>query len=229
MSSMRTTWNRDLRIGSDFSILGAWGGQCIPEFEVDPPPELKQCLPLLALRTSERDSWTNIATWSEAFPVGAGLCVRRDVVAEFQRQTAACHLRQVLDRKGEALLSGQDYDIDLTACEMGLGCGVFHTLKLTHLIPARRLTVDYMLKLTYGHAFSTALLLTARGKPPSDPLPTGFKRVARKVRLRRQPYPRRALIWAQMTGTHDGLRFGQEPRSVAKLSDALSRVAPLLP
>ena len=88
--------------------------------------------------------------WSEAYPYGAGLCVRRGVMAEVQRRTTACGLRQSLGRKGQLLLSGEDYDINLTACDMGLGCGVFQALKLTHLIPARRLTADYMLKLCYG-------------------------------------------------------------------------------
>ena len=95
-----------------------------------------------------------------------------------------------LDRRGQALLSGQDYDINLTACDVGLGCGVFQSLKLTHLIPARRITTDYLLKLYYGHAFSNAVLFTARGKHPTDPLPNRFKQLLWKVRLRRQPYPR---------------------------------------
>jgi len=218
-----------LRVASAYSFLGTWGGQCIPEFEVEPAPELKQYLPFLALRTSERDLWTNLAGWSEAYPYGAGLCVRRDVIAEFRRQTMGCRLRLSLDRKGQILLSGQDYDINLTACDMGLGCGVFLTLKLTHLMPARRVTADYMLRVTYGHAFSNALLFTARGKPPSDPLPTPFKRLLWKARLRRQPYPQRAFIWAGLIGTHDGLRFCQKNQTTATSTPISVKLSDLLP
>ena len=149
------------------------------------------------------------SVWNAAYPNGAGQCVRRRVMAEVRRQTIVCPLRQSLDRRGKNLLTGQDYDIILTACDMGLGCGVFQALKLTHLIPARRLTADYLVELSYGNAFSNAVLLTARGNPPTDPLPTRFKRVLWKARLRRQSYLRRAFIWAGMIGTHDGLRYCQ--------------------
>ena len=118
-----------LRVASKYSFLGTWGGQCVPEFEVEPALELKPYLPSLALRTTERDLWTNLVGWSEAYPYGAGMCVRRGVMAEVQRQTTACGLRQSLGRRGQLLLSGEDYDINLTACDMGLGCGVFRALR----------------------------------------------------------------------------------------------------
>src|SRR5262249_41143304 len=153
----------------------------------------------LALRTTERDFWTNVAgAWSEAYPGGAGLCVRREVVAEFSRGTMACGLRRLLWKQ---MRSFEDLDINLTACDMGLGCGVFHLLKRTHLIPACRLNADYLLKVSYGNAFSGALLFTARGKPPADPLPTRLTRLIWKARLLRQPSLQRAFSWAGLTGT----------------------------
>jgi glycosyltransferase involved in cell wall biosynthesis len=218
-----------LRIGQMYPLLGTWGGQCIPEYEVEPAPELKPYLPSIAVWTTDRDSWTNLAGWSEAYPYGAGMCVRRGVMAEVRRQTTACRLRQSLERKGQVILSGGDYDVNLTACDMGLGCGVFHLLKLTHLIPAYRVKIDYMLKINYVHSYSSAVLFTARGKPPSDPLPTPFKRLLWKARLRRHPYPQRAFIWADMTGTHDGVRFCQQTRTTATASPTLAKLSELLP
>ena len=219
-----------LRVTREYSFLGTWGGQCVPEFEVEPAPELKPYVGYLALRTTERDFWTNVAgDWSEAYPASAGLCVRRGVMAEVQRRTTACGLRQSLGRRGQLLLSGEDYDINLTACDMGLGCGVFQALKLTHLIPARRLSADYLVKLWYGNAFSNALLFTARGKPPTDPLPTRFKRLLWKARLRRQPYPQRAFIWAGLIGTHDGLRFCQKNQTTATSTPVSVKLSGLLP
>ena len=155
---------QSLWIGREYPFLGTWGGQCIPEYEVEPAPELKPYLPGLALRTTERDLWTNVAGgWSEAYPYGAGMCVRRGVMTEVQRQTTACGLLQSLDRRGQLLLSGGDYDINLTACDMGLGCGVFLSLKLTHLIPAYRVDIKYMLNMSYMHSFSNALLFRPAG------------------------------------------------------------------
>ena len=219
-----------LRVAREYPFLGTWGGQCVPEFEVEPAPELKPYVGYVTLRTTERDFWTNVAgDWSEAYPVGAGLFVRRGVMAEVQRQTTACGLRQSLDRRGQLLLSGGDSDITLTACDMGLGCGVFQALKLTHLIPARRLSADYLVKLCYGNAFSSALLFTARGKPPTDPLPTRFKRLIWKARLLRQPYMRRAFIWSGLLGTHDGLRFCEKGQTIATSTHASAKLSGLLP
>ncbi len=219
-----------LRVAREYSFLGAWGGQCVPEFEVEPAPELKPYVGYVTLRTTERDFWSNVAcVSSEAYPAGAGLCVRRGVMAEVQRQTTACGLRQSLDRRGQLLLSGGDSNITLTTCDMGLGCGVFQALKLTHLIPARRLSADYLVKLCYGNAFSNALLFTARGKPPTDPLPTRFKRLIWKARLRRQAYPRRAFIWASLIGTHDGLRFCEKGQTIATSTPVSAELSGMLP
>jgi glycosyltransferase involved in cell wall biosynthesis len=196
-----------LRIAREYPFLGTWGGQCVAEYEVEPAAELESYLAGLAIRTTERDLWTNLAGWSDAYPFGAGMCVRRRVMSEFCRQTTQSALRLCLGRKGRALLSGEDHEINLTACDLGLGCGVFQALKLTHLILARRVTVEYMLKMAYAHGFSNAVLLSARGKAPADPLPTATARLLWKLRLLRQPYPHRALRWAGLAGAHDGLRF----------------------
>jgi len=112
---------------------------------------------------------------------------------------------------------------------MGLGCGLFQALKLTHLIPARRLSADYLVKLWYGYAFSNALLFTARGKPPTDPLPTRFKRLIWKARLLRQPYMRRAFIWSGLLGTHDGLRFCEKGQTIATSTTVSAELSGLLP
>ena len=85
-----------------------------------------------------------------------------------------------------------------------------------------------MLELTYGHAFSNVLLFTARGKAPSDPLPTPFKRLLWKARLRRHPYPQRAFIWAQMIGTHDGLWSCQQPRTATRPSPGSGELSDLI-
>jgi glycosyltransferase involved in cell wall biosynthesis len=211
-----------LRIATAYPFLGTWGGQCVPEFEVEPIPDLTPYLFSLAIRTTERNLWTNVAgQWCEAYPFGAGLFVRRRVIDQARARTIACGLRQKLDRTGDLLLSGGDHEINLTACDMGLGCGVFQPLKLTHLIPSRRLTAGYMLRLWYGHHYSNALLFSARGATPADPLPTKFKRFFWKARLRRYPYPNRAFVWAQMLGIHDGLQFCRHARASSSVSQTL--------
>ncbi len=73
-----------LTIANAWPILGAWGGQCLAEFEVSPAPHLMPHIQSLAIRACDRDSWSNLPTWSEAFPYGAGMCVRRKVMIRYR-------------------------------------------------------------------------------------------------------------------------------------------------
>src|SRR5690348_11064542 len=46
-----------LEIAKRHRMLGAWSGQVVPEFEIPPPDDLRDLLPLLCLRNLERDVW----------------------------------------------------------------------------------------------------------------------------------------------------------------------------
>jgi glycosyltransferase involved in cell wall biosynthesis len=196
-----------LRVSESWPILGTWGGQCEAEYENQPDPSLLPFIGNLAVRTCTRDSWSNARAWCEAYPYGAGLCVRRKVMEEYHRHTSACELRQSLGRTGQQLFSGEDYDINLTACDLGLGCGVFEDLKLTHLIPAHRVTEEYLLRVCYGHAYSNAVLFAARGEERPNPMPTFFHWVLWKLRLARLPRTVRRVRWAELTGARDAIEF----------------------
>jgi hypothetical protein len=57
----------------------------------------------------------------------------------------------------------------LTAVDMGLGMGVFPDLKLIHLIPAQRLTANYLKRLHEGIEFNHHWLMHIRNpayRPP---------------------------------------------------------------
>ena len=53
-----------------------------------------------------------------------------------------------------------------TACDIGLGTGKFTALKMTHLIPAFRLELDYLERLVEGMIYSHTILDSTRGKLP---------------------------------------------------------------
>jgi hypothetical protein len=147
-----------LRVAEEKGFLGAWSGQCRPEFEVTPPDWSRRYFGNLVLREFDKDVWSNLPRLAETMPCGAGLCVRREV-AEHYLKLHDSGLRQVqFDRTGEVLLSGGDNDIAACACGLGLGVGLITALKLTHLIPPERLTVDYQKRLAEGIHFSSALL-----------------------------------------------------------------------
>jgi hypothetical protein len=64
----------------------------------------------------------------------------------------------ITDRQGDSLFSGGDVEISYVCCRHGLGIGIFPELKLTHLIPRRRLSEDYFVRLAEGTCFSGFLL-----------------------------------------------------------------------
>jgi hypothetical protein len=158
-----------LRLGGEWPMLGAWGGSIVPSFEVEPPAWAGPYLRYLALREVREDKWSNLTDNPGLMPWGAGMCVRREVALEYARRLAADPVRLALDRRGQALPSCGDSDFAMTACDMGLGTGLFRALRLTHLIPAGRLQEAYLLRLMQGMAYSLAILQALRGPPPGWP------------------------------------------------------------
>ena len=55
--------------------------------------------------------------------------------------------RMELDRRGQSLVSGGDYDLALCAVDLGLGVGKFCRLNLRHLMPSFRFEENYLLQL----------------------------------------------------------------------------------
>ncbi|MEH1965215.1 glycosyltransferase [Nostoc sp.] len=156
-----------LQIRKDWSMLGAWGGQIIPYFEVPPPEWTKPYWPLLAIQEFDRDRWSNLLHQYEIVPYGAGLCVRKIVAQKYAKLLCEQPERAKMDRKGKLLISGGDIDLALTACDIGLGIGQFTSLKVTHLIPRFRLQEDYLLRLMEGINYSVIMLKYFRGQMPS--------------------------------------------------------------
>jgi glycosyltransferase involved in cell wall biosynthesis len=151
-------------IEGQYKILGAWGGSLIGNFESPPPPWAIKYLNFLAVREVHEDCWTNDPSHWKATPLGAGLCVRRSVAEEYAAVTVRDSLRTSLDRIGKSLMGGGDIDLVRTSCRLGLGFGVFHRLKLEHLIASRRLELGYLASLVEGGTVSYHVLNHLGGK-----------------------------------------------------------------
>jgi hypothetical protein len=158
-----------LRISESWPALGAWGGQCIPEFEQRPAEWTRRYWNWIALCEVDRDRWSNLATDTAAMPYGAGMCVRRCVANHYQLKLGRDPNRPTLDRTGDLLIAGGDTDMCLSSCDLGLGNGQFTALTLTHLIPAGRLEESYLLRLVESMTYSSALLRYFLGIRPSRP------------------------------------------------------------
>jgi glycosyltransferase involved in cell wall biosynthesis len=87
--------------------------------------------------------------WNHIYPPGTGQSVRREVVQRYVTRVAegSC---TASDRSGNALSSGGDGQIVHTAVLMGYAAGVHPGMRLRHLIPASRCTVEYLSRLGFG-------------------------------------------------------------------------------
>jgi glycosyltransferase involved in cell wall biosynthesis len=144
-------------IAEQWPMLGAWAGQSIPEFETSPGDAIRPFLGLIGDGKFQEDYWSNLRN-PEATPSGCGMCIRRKVAEEYHTLATTDERRRRLDRCGKSLISGGDTDMAFTACDLGLGTGRFHRLKLTHLISSRRLKLSYLLPLQEAMSFSWIIL-----------------------------------------------------------------------
>jgi len=146
-------------VAAERRYLGVFGAAVIePEFEIQPSDALRPLLPLLALRRTTVATWSNNPHDAATIPWGAGLCVTPDVANEYVGLVERLNITRIIDRNGWQLFSGGDDLFSWTASFSGHGFGIFPELRMTHLIPGRRLTEQYFLRLLEGHRFSHAVL-----------------------------------------------------------------------
>ncbi len=177
------------QISRDWPFLGAWGGSIVAEFEEPPPKWAKPYLRYLAIREVTHDQWSNLSDpkYFGLLPWGAGMCVRRQVAEKWAARTSGDAMLRKLDRQGGALLCGEDTHMALSACDLGLGTGLFSSLRLRHLIHAGRLREEYLIKLLAGQVYSLCILSAIRGRTPE-----------------RVSWPR--FIWGHVTALRRGFR-----------------------
>jgi len=189
---------RAAAIAEEYPYLGAWSGQCIPQFDVPPPPWTRRYWGALCIREFDRDVWSNLPLLPETMPCGAGLCARRQVAMHYLNLHERGLRALTLDRIGGSLVSGGDNDLAACACDVGLGVGLFSGLKLVHLIPAQRLTEEYLCRLIEGIEFSGVIFRAIRGTPmPARGL---VGKLADLLRLMRHHGPHRNIQRAVRRG-----------------------------
>lgn len=151
------------RIGIDHPFLGAWGGSSVGEFEEPPAEWTRTYWPILAVRTVEREIWSNDPNHWQSHPFGAGLCMRREVVEQYVADCKAKPAKMLLGRRGKTLISCEDADMVRTSCKVGLGFGIFPKPVFTHLISRGRLTEEYLVELYRSLTYSGEVLRFSNG------------------------------------------------------------------
>jgi glycosyltransferase involved in cell wall biosynthesis len=187
-----------LELGSTWPQLGTWGGQAFPEWEEMPPEWTRRYWNWIGIREFAGDLWSNIPNDTRTAPFGAGMCVRRRVAEAYASALEDDPVRRGLGRTGTRLTGSEDSDIAFTACDLGLGNGIFERLKLTHLIPKRRTEESYLLQLVESLTLSHTLLLHRRGIPA--PRPSRAQRLLEKYQALFVPARDRSFDAARARG-----------------------------
>lgn len=196
-----------VRLAAAWPTLGAFSGQVRPRFEEDPPEWTRQYWPRLAIREFNRDKWSNVPCLEETTPHGAGLCVRQSVAKEYFAYHASGKRKAVLDRAGTSLMSAGDMDLAATACDVGLGNGLFTSLKLTHLVPRERVEENYLLRLVEAQSFSGIVLKSFRSESAQTQRLDWKTIAADKFRVLFMSAQERRFFRAIRRGQKKGLKF----------------------
>ena len=194
--------------------VGAAGGRTLPEFQVPPPPWLASSSSSLGLRDlGDRDFVSGYEVddqkrnqYPRMSPIGAGLILRRDAAAQYL-QALATSTDPITDRRGNDPSSGGDNDIVMTVLDHGWKVAYFAALRLTHLIPARRLTADYHARLSEGIYRSWVKVLDRHGMRPWRPIPPWSAPLRKgKAWFRNRPWrgPAEYIRWRGACGLIDG-------------------------
>jgi len=170
------------RIAQERPEIGAWGGLITQVFETEPPEWTRPYHVLLGYQDFDHDQWGRRRNTYIATPCGAGMCLRAEVARQWAKNVREDPFRKALGRKGNDLTSGEDTDLAWTAHDCGLGTGFFGALKLDHLIPAKRLDKDYLVRLKEMLAYAGHLLPRIRDPHHHVSLPSRLDRLVTRYK-----------------------------------------------
>jgi glycosyltransferase involved in cell wall biosynthesis len=123
--------------------LGAVGGRVIPVWE-KPPTALALAVQDFALAICDRGNKA-FAYGAKLGPVGAGLCIRRELLRKIYLECGAAEA--VTGRKGQDCGGGEDLVIAVMAWHHGFERWYDPSLVIRHILPEARMHKDYLLRL----------------------------------------------------------------------------------
>ncbi len=151
--------------------IGLISGTSEPKFESAPPSWSQEFFPSLALydHGPEIKCTSGLDGGYPAFIGGGGGAVfRRLLLNDIVREIMATN-NGLTGRKGDDLASGEDNDLVLRVLTRGWKVAYVPSLRMNHVIPASRLTRDYLARLSEGIARSWVKVLHHHGISPWVP------------------------------------------------------------
>jgi hypothetical protein len=175
----------------------------------------------LTIDEVKEDVWSNLREGFATSPAGAGMCVRRNVARRFVEWCKINENNKVLGRRGASLSGYEDANLAHCAIDLGLGTGKSTRLRLKHLIPSSRLTLDYFLRHAESDAASLMMFRAIRGLPVKPPknffvvwLQWRFFRL-----VSRQPAETFKILEAYQRGLETGWKLVQKYWADRRLKD----------
>jgi hypothetical protein len=154
----------------------------------------------------------------DPIPVGAGLCLRREVGQAYMENIEAHPIRKLLGRRGKNLMGGEDFDLALASFRLGLGMALFPELKLRHLIPAGRMEPDYLYRMCVVGTYSWMLVRYIHGDK--------IRLLGRLRRVKNQYLRWRGKLTPQRRAWVEGMELGE--REIRRLKAGKDPIGPIL-
>lgn len=157
-----------------YAFIGSLGGYVEAEFHGEIQPWMHDFLPILGasqflpVPPKALCYGCPVGPW---MPSGSGMMIRRVVAEEYRRQVTEDPARLAIGRVGNSLMGSDDIDLACTANDLNMAVGRSTRPRLTHLIPASRLTERYLERLLYASNYATASLYVRKGWRKQTPRP----------------------------------------------------------
>lgn len=193
--------------------LGAAGGKSIPEYEEPLPDWYKPDLAPIGCRdqgdTRQEARWDDHQPrrYPDCAPIGAGLVLRRSAMLRWVAAVESDPDRARFGRTGTTLSSGEDNDINLSLLEQGWTLAYLPELRLTHLIPARRLTREYQARIGRATFRDFVRVLSLHGIHPWPSIPrwsVPLRQLKAWFTCRAWAGPARFIRWQSLCGQYEG-------------------------
>lgn len=145
-----------LLLAAQWPMLGCWGPALIaPECEEPPGPQIAAQLGRMACCDFASDRWSNTL---DVVPPTAGLFIRLDCARAYAAFAARDPRRLLLGSSAGRLFRGEDTDLVFHIVHSGRGAAQFRSLRLVHLMPAQRLSADYVVQVAKAAAGSALVV-----------------------------------------------------------------------
>ncbi|SMC71187.1 glycosyltransferase [Pedobacter africanus] len=104
-------------------------------------------------------AYANQRLWQDCYPFGTGLCIEREYLIGYI-ELAELGKFTLSGRKGGQMNSGEDTQMIFYCISRGAAAGVSPALKITHMVPHKRTSLNYLKRLAFGTSvcYSTCLV-----------------------------------------------------------------------